>query len=58
MQSVCRKHQFVNCFTTSMKTGNLLSGDIKKNLIKGRSLQSAGSLVKKSFCTTVPKYEP
>ena len=28
-----KKHHFRNCFTTSMKTGNLLSVEVKKNLI-------------------------
>ena len=28
------------CFNTSMRTGNVLYGDMKKNLIKGISLES------------------
>ena len=32
--------KFGNCFTTSMKTGNLLLGRYEENLIKGRSLES------------------
>ena len=46
MESVLRKHQFGDCLTTSMKTGNLFSGDMRENLIKGRSLESLGYLVK------------
>ena len=38
--------KFGNCFTTSMKTRNLLWGDMKKNLIKGRSLESLWTVLK------------
>ena len=40
MQRLWREFQFGNCFNTSMKTGNLLSGDMGKNPNKERSLEN------------------